>query len=177
MKKVTKILSLGILFLFACTLQLSAQKCKFNYNKTDPFTGEATKGISFKVKPKEIAYGIMGFNKVGNTYHFELNNLSCWGDLRIIIQKGDPILIKLSNGEMITVTSKDEIRPTALANVGGGVTSRYTGLYDIDAVSLQKIAENPPTFIRIQIGSKVYNEEFSSGLGKQIAQAAACILQ
>jgi hypothetical protein len=172
MKKVTKILSLGILFLFVSTLHLSAQKCKFDYNKTDPFSGEATKGISFNIKPKELYFGIMGFSKAGNIYHFELINTTFQGDLRIIIQKGDQILLKLSNGEMITLISKDEIKPNALI-----FTTQYKGLYDIDAESLQKIAENPPTFIRIHIGSKVYNEEFSSGIGKKIAQAAACILQ
>ena len=137
MKQFSKILSLGILFLFVCTLQLSAQKCKFDYNKTDPITGESTKG---------------------NT------------------QKGDPIVFKLSNGEVITVSALDEFLPTAQATQNGIITV-YQGKYRIDAATLQKIAESAPTFVRMNIESKVYEKEINAKTGKQISEAATCILQ
>jgi hypothetical protein len=40
MKKHTQILSLGVLLLFVCTLQLSAQNCTFSKDETDKFSGD-----------------------------------------------------------------------------------------------------------------------------------------
>jgi len=175
MKLVTKILSLGIIFLFVSTLQLSAQKCKYDYNKTDPITGETTKKTSFSILPKGTTFGKMSFHKIGTTYHFQMD-ISCTGELKEIVEKGDKITLKLSNGEIITFTSQDDIKPVYNVSPGLVVTSRYTVAYDIDVESLQQITEFLPTFIRINIGTKVYDEQIASGIGKKIAQAAECIL-
>jgi len=170
MKKTTQILSLGILFLFA-TLSLSAQKCKFDYNKKDPITGEASKGNTAAI----ARYWKLGFNRTGDNYHVGMY-LAYIGNLRERIQKGDPIMLKLSNGEIVTINAQDEFLPTQQATTTA-IYSQYLGKYDIDTITLQKIAENPPTFIRMNIESKVYEKEINSKTGKQIAQAARCILQ
>jgi hypothetical protein len=171
MKKITQILGLGILFLFVTTLSLSAQKCKYDYNRADPITGEASKGNTFAL---HTAWK-MGFNKTGDTY-FTGMLLRCSGNLREIIQKGDPISFKLSNGEVITITAQDEFLPAAQATQYGIVTV-YTGKYSIDAATLQKMAENPPTYVRMNIESKVYEKEIAAKAGKKISEAARCILQ
>jgi len=169
MKKTTQILGLGILFLFATTLSLSAQKCKYDYNKKDPITDEVTKKITFK----PVYYIQMSFNKIGETYFSEML-LAYTGNIRDIIQKGDPIVFKLSNGEVVTINSQDEFVPSVQVTQTGFI-SRYKATYDIDAATLQKIAENPPTFFRMNIGSKVEEKEIKNG--KKISEAARCILQ
>jgi hypothetical protein len=173
MKQTTKTLTLGILFFFAFSMQLSAQKCKYDYDKKDPFTGEMSKGNTFKIDNNNW---IMGFNKIGDIYYARLE-LYCTGNVREFIQKGDPINFKLSNGEVVTIFAQDEVIPVAEAIPGAGVRSIYTGKYSIDSVSLQKIAENPPTFVRMNIESKVYEKEISAKDGKKIVAAAVCILQ
>jgi len=179
MKKITQILGLGILFLFATTLSLSAQKCKFDYNKKDPITGEATKGNTVTIS--KIVFVAtnnynwkLGFHRAGDSYHVGVS-LEGYGNFRERIQKGDPITFVLSNGEIVTINSQDEFLPTARA--AQVVVTEYKGKYDIDVAALQKIAENPPTFIRMNVESKVYEKEINSATGKQIAQAARCILQ
>jgi len=179
MKKITKILSLGILFLFVCTLHLSAQKCKFDYNKKDPITGEATKGNTFTISTGGGGFTAappvkMGFNKAGDTYSAGMF-IRYYGNMRDIIQKGDPLVFKLSNGDVVTLTALEEYLPTAYASQV--VVSVYQAQYSIDVPTLQKIAENPPIFLRINIGNMRYEKEISSNVGKQISQAAACILQ
>jgi len=175
MKKGTKILSLGILFLFVCTLSLSAQKCKFSTQK-DKVTGKIKKWNSIKFLPKGTINGSqISFIKTDTTYHFEMFIISK-GNFREPIQKGDPIVIKLSNEEEITLTSIDEFKPTSQI-LDGLVTYRYKGLYEIDAVLLKKIAEFQPTIISIFIGDKVYTDELSSKTGLKFSEGAACILQ
>ena len=171
MKKITQILGLGILFLFVTTLSLSAQKCKYAYNKIDPLTGEETKGTTFR----PIYYCQMSFNKIGETYYVEMA-IGDQGNIRDIIQKGDPVIFKLSNGEIVTITSQDEYIPMAYASTAA-ITTRYKAQYDIDSTILQKIAANPPIFFRMNIGSKVEQKEISAKDGKKISEAARCILQ
>ena len=176
MKKITTILTLGFLFLFATTLSLSAQKCKYDYNKADPITGEATKGNSFSVWSFMGMSGwSLGFNKIGDTYYTGMF-LRCSGNVREFIKKGDPITLKLSNGEVITINAQDEFLPVAQATQNGVVTT-YNGKYNIDETILQKIAASAPTFIRMTIESKVYEREISAKDGKKASEAARCILQ
>jgi hypothetical protein len=178
MKQISKILTLGILFLFVCTLQLTAQKCKFEINRTDPITGEATKGNSFWISKGGQGFTVappvkMGFNRAGDSFFVGMF-IRYHGNMREVIQKGDPIAFKLSNGEVVTIRSQDDFLPTAHA--AQVVVSTYQAIYDIDAATLQKIADNPPTYIRISIGNKVYEKELPAKTGKQIADAARCIL-
>jgi len=176
MKKITKILSLGILFLFAFSLQLSAQKCKYDYNKKDPITGEETKGSTFNVSTfMGISNWKMSVNKMGNTYYIG-NILNVSGNVREIIKKGETVAFKLSNGEVVTLYAQDDFLPVQQATQNG-VYTQFTSKYGIDAETLQKIAENMPTFIRLNAESKVYEKEIPAKLGKQISQAAKCIQQ
>jgi hypothetical protein len=117
----------------------------------------------------------MGFNRKGDNYHLGMV-ISYRLSTREFIQKGDPIIFKLSNGEVVTVYSLDEYSPVAQANQGV-IFSMYNGRYGIDAATIQKLAESPPTFVRMNIGSMVFEKEIAAKNGKEISQAAACILQ
>jgi hypothetical protein len=180
MKKITKILTLGILFLFVFTLQLSAQKCKYDYNKKDPITDEATKGNTITLSTFAGGFSVgpackIGFNRKGDSFHLGML-ITYRLSTREYIQKGDPIVFKLSNGDVVTVYSQDEYSPVAQASQGV-IFSQYFAKYSLDASTLQKIAENAPTFVRINIGSMVFEKEIAAKNGKEISQAAACILQ
>jgi len=176
MKKII-ILSLGILFLFAGAGQLSAQKCKFDIDKKDPFTGVATKGILLGIKSNSWSTGIeIGFNKTGDAYFVNIK-LTYTGTMRESIPKNAPFMIKLSNGETITIYSQTEYLPELVGSLGS-VFAVYVAQYDIDANSIQKIAELIPTFFRINLdNNKAYDLEIDSKDKKKITNAAICILQ
>jgi hypothetical protein len=157
MKKITQILCLGILFLFVTTLSLFAQKCKYKYNQIDPITGNVTKGVLFNLK----LFWEIGFCKIGEAYHLKME-IDPWGALKDNLLKGDPFIFKLSNGEVITINAQEEIKP-----IWEVYRTIYKGKYDIDVASLQKIAENPPTFIRLNIGSNEYEQVISATDGKK----------
>jgi len=177
MKQVTKILSLGILFLFVCTLHLSAQKCKYDYNTTDPITSEVKKKNKVFINNyngTNIPLGEVGFEKINENYFLTSRNV-IYGQLtKEILPKNEPLTMKLSNGEVITVYSQEECIP--VEQIVQSIETSYTRKFDIDAATLKKIANNPPTFIRANLGSRVYERELGKK-GIQIAQAAACILQ
>jgi len=182
MKKITKILTLGILFLFATTLSLSAQKCKYDYNKKDPITGETTKRIGLNIESKLMVIGTgiiyranIGFNKTGETFSVDVE-LCYTGNLRESILKSDPFILKLSNGETVTIYPQSDFLPAAMANQNG-VYTQYKAKYDIDAASVQKIAESAPIFLRLNLESRVYDRELDNKDKQKFMNAARCILQ
>jgi hypothetical protein len=179
MKQIFKITTLGILFFFVCTLQLSAQKCKFAYSKTDPISGEMTKGNMLTISVMTY-YWKIGFNRIGDSFDLGMF-IRISTTAREILQKGDPLILRLANGEIITINSIDEFLPSAQVSGAGTTSARilteYRGKFYIDAASLQKIADSPPTFIRMNIESKVYEKEITAKDGKKVSQAARCILQ
>ena len=175
MNRITKVLTLGILFLFAFSMQISAQKCKYDYEKKDPITGEATKGSVQTIQPgRFVPLWQIGIHKIGDAY-FVSNLYRCLGVAQDILKKGDQIIFKLSNGEIVALIAQDECLP--IAKTPGEILTEYLSKYNIDAAILQKIANNPPTYVRLNIERKVYEKEIPAKDGKKVAQAAACILQ
>jgi len=178
MKKTTKILTLGILFLFVFTLQLSAQKCKFDTNTIDPITNEVKKKNKVFINNyngTNKPLGEIGFEKINENYFLVSRNV-IYGQLtKEILPKNEPFKMKLSNGEIVTVYSQEECIP--VEQIVQSIETSYIRKFDIDVATLRKIAENPPTFIHANLGSRVYEREISSKIGQKIANAAACILQ
>jgi len=186
MKHITKILGLGILFLFFATMQISAQKCKFDYEKNDPFTGEITKGISLEVKEKTSMPSVTHAGKPFR-YNFIVNRLGdnffidadiyFGGNVRELIRKGEPFILKLSNGETISLTAQDDVVPIAIGQPSGGFWTQYKAKYSIDAVTLQKLSTFTPTLFRFSLEGKNYDREVDSKEQKKFTQATTCILQ
>jgi len=165
--------SLVILFLLVCsTLQLSAQKCKFDYDKKDPLTGEVTKGNTFKVK----IFWHLGFNKIGNKYFVSMLVYGA-GNIREIITPANTLIFKLANGEIITLNANDNFYPIAQATQGGIVTT-YSAKYDISEENLQKITASPLVYAKVEVGSLPPTDaEFNVKKGTEFQNKAKCILQ
>lgn len=182
MKQLTKILGLGILFLFLASMQLSAQKCKYDYDKKDPITGEISKGIAVAIElkgsyalPGNATKSEIGFNKNGETYFISFK-ITFFAHYKEFIRKGEPLMIKLSNGEFITINAQDEFIPSHAADQVGVYTT-YSANYNIDAVSFQKLTDSPPTFVRVNFENRIYDREITDKVQKKLYQAAKCILQ
>jgi hypothetical protein len=104
MNKITKILGLGILFLFAMTLSLSAQNCSFSKDETDKFTNarvlhtKRVNVISKAVKVKktytinkiemQIKYENNTY-RLSLTYHFYLGTTAANTNSKLILLLSD----------------------------------------------------------------------------------------
>jgi hypothetical protein len=185
MRQITKILGLGIVFLFLNSMQLSAQKCKFDYEKNDPFTGEVTKGISLEIREKasmpSVTHSGKPFrynfivNRLGDKYFIDVD-IYFGGNVRELIRKGEPFIFKLSNGETISLTAQEDVVPIAIGQPSGGIWTQYKAKYSIDAETLQRLSTFSPTHFRFSLEGKNYDRELASKEQKKFTQAAACIL-
>ena len=184
MKTLTKILGIGVLLFVIGIGQLSAQKCKFDYEKKDQITNEQSKGLTFVISAGSMFYTIerpmqwkLELHRVGNTYSISMF-ATLGGNVRSIVTPENTMIFKLANGEIITIHAKDNYPPDAHINPNSNnIISIYNTKYDISAEDMQKIAASTLVYIRVGIGGNNYDYDFNAKKGAEFQNKAKCILQ
>jgi hypothetical protein len=171
MRTYIKILGIIISFLAISSLT-QAQKCKYDYQKTDEITGKAVKGISVDLNSDwEIT-----LHKEDNSYCLELRFEKAAGQLTEDLEKGSPLVLKLANGDLINLVSKEKITPKAELS-GIVVVVVYRIKYDISPEDIQKMSEQMLTYGRIEIQNTTFDISVKEKEAAKFKQAAVCILQ
>lgn len=180
--------SFGIFFLVIfMTLNLSnvkaQKKCRFDYDKTDEFTGEVKKGNTspiFPATPLSHEYWYLGLNRTGNNYHIG-NLLQLNGEFNVFLEKGDSLMLKLNNNEIITCYANDRTSPVTKARVDANnqpvITSVYKSNYDVSLENMEKLTKSEVIYIRMNVGDKVYERKLKMKFGKKILHNATCIMK
>jgi hypothetical protein len=186
MKSTIKIFVFAMLSIFTVT-QAYSQKCKYDIDKTDPFTGQNTKGITVKINN----WFFFGFNKNGSNYDLGLlAALSYTGNS----MKGDSIILKVVNeqnpsGIFLTLYSVADVKPTLQAatntqyyySTGSSTSTMYGSYriqYEITEQQLELLSSGLVTDIRLFIGDKdFYVLDLKKKISESIRQAVICILR
>ena len=168
-KTITLLLSIALTSGFA-------QKCKYDVETTDAFTGKKTVGISAKL-PKGA---LIGFNLASDKYWVGLY-IEFFGEKNEKIAMGDSLLLRLGNGEIITLYTNQESAPTSYI-VGQGtayanVKSYYKPDYNTDAATLTKISLNPVTDLKFYMGINNLAISVDEKFREKIMKAAGCIIK
>jgi hypothetical protein len=167
--------------------QAYSQKCKYDFDKTDPFTGENTKGITVKINNGFF----FGFNKVGNIYDLGLLVTLSYTENSM---KGDSIILKIVNeqnpsGTLLTLYSIADVKPTlqSATNVQyyystGSATSTLYGnyriKYELTKQQLELLSSGLVTDIRFYIGGKdFYILDIKKKVSETLRQSVVCILR
>jgi hypothetical protein len=183
MRRLTQILSLGVLLLVVSIGQISAQKCKFDYEKKDQITGEVTKKSTFAIIATVPFYTIerplkwkLDINRVGNKYCIGVF-LDLAGSVRNPITPESTLIFKLANGEIITLYANDTYFSTSHIIQDSKVVSLYDAKYDISEEDMQKMAASPIVYVKMGVGGRDYDYEFKDKKGADFQNKANCILQ
>ncbi len=166
---------LSILFVTCIALTIQAQKCKFDFEKKDPFTGKTTIGITATL---EKAWKI-GFNRSENDYLIGLA-INFAGVKEGIINKGDTLMIALENGEPIILIASDKALPTSDVVGSGGyeqIQTWYQPRYIPNSEQMRQFSLEKVIAIRVYFGTVWYMIEISSKNAEKIIKAASCILK
>jgi hypothetical protein len=174
MTKTVKLLGISLLFMLAASISYG-QKCKYDYEKNDAFTGEHSKGNSFKIN----RFWYLGLNKLGDNYHVGLH-IQLNGTKNLYLEKGDSLMFKMANGESVILYSRDRYAPQeqAYATTSSvGITSTYRAIYDISIEDLYLLKTSLITHVRLNISSLGYQTEIKEKEAKKFQQNADCIMQ
>src|SRR5579872_2779034 len=135
-----KVSFLAILIL-AASLSFS-QNCKFDFDKTDPFTNVKTQRISVRGN----MFFSMAFYRQNDDYRVE-SYLSMNDAQTFVVPVGSKLDIKLTNGKIISIQNLVAAQP-ASSMLGSLVITNYSMSYKISKEDLGQIAANGISFIR-----------------------------
>ncbi len=169
MGKSIKIFSL-IIFLTAMSLTSFSQKCRYDYQKTDPISGAMTRGKTFIVN----LWWQLGFNQNGDNYFVNMVAVLD-GNVRVIGLQGDSITFKLADNKLVSIYAKEEYVPTAQATQTG-VISRYIATYNVSKETMEELASSPIVFMRMHIGTLTYDKKCSENEGERFQRMINCML-
>jgi len=166
----------GIIILLLLTCSLSyGQKCNYDYEKSDPFTGKKMVGIKTTIS---WAWKMI-LNKSDENYSISLF-VNFPGVKEEIIQKGDTLMLALDGAEPVIFIAQADAQPQSNV-VGSGSSSNiqtfYTAFYEADIDKLNQISQNIVTACRIYFGELHYTVNVKKRNGKKIMKAARCIQQ
>jgi len=168
-----KILLITVLSCFIFTLQ--AQKCKYDYEKTDPFTGKSGKGI---VETLENSWKIE-LNKTDQDFFIALH-LRFAGISNDIINVGDTLMIAIENGKPLILKSLTKVTPISDAVQvydRAVIQSFYTPTYQATLEQINQLAVSNITSIKIYFNDKWYSLDIETKKAKKIVKAANCMLK
>ncbi|MBL7932111.1 MAG: hypothetical protein JNL60_09415 [Bacteroidia bacterium] len=158
------------LFLFVLFCQTSfAQKCKFDYDKADPFTGKRT----FSIKP-DLARG-WGMAIISTAGNYDISISVIVGGLtKNVINKGDTLLMALEGDLPLILKANAEYLPVSNA-AGSTVYTSYTASYSITKADLLRLSQKSMRALRMYVGVNAFNVEVKEKNAEKIAKAAACM--
>ncbi len=160
------------ILLFSCTIMGISAQCKFDYDKTDPFTKEKEQRINFKVN---AIFGMALYHK-GDQYRIE-SYINMPGKQSFIVPVGHKLNVKLANGKVLTLLNTAEAAPKVDATQYE-IYSSYAMSYSITAEQYKEIvAGGGIAFIRTWLQEQnYYDYEFKNKETEKTASAAACIV-
>jgi hypothetical protein len=149
-----------------------AQKCKYDFDKKDPITGERIRRNMHNIN----LWAKMALYRANDDIRFELN-LAKGGEDNFSIPIGSKIFIKLEDESILELKSANKAVPVSFVT-GNQVATSFAISYYISKEQMQKIATNGITFIKAMlIGEVSVNYEINKRKSKKIKKSAFCIVQ
>lgn len=161
-----------LVLVLMCTADvIHAQNCKFDLDKTDPFTNEKEQRISYRYN----VYFRFSFYHKGADYRIQ-SSVSMPGEQKFNLPEGSKIDIKLNDGNKITLNSDNEVLPAPYIDKEQ-VYSAYEMTYRITQDQVAQIADSGILLIRTWLkGDSYYDYEMKKKESEKVQFNAGCIL-
>jgi len=168
----TKILSITLILFALYIIPAQAQKCKCQFDKKDPITGERIRRDFHNIN----LWAKFAFYRANDDLRFELN-FARNGEDNFYIPIGTKIYIKLGNEEILELKSANEAKPQSFI-AGNQVATSFAISYFITKEQMKNISDSGITYLKAMIDDELsMNYEIKSNKNKKIMSSAQCILQ
>ncbi|MCK9208428.1 MAG: hypothetical protein M0P66_15050 [Salinivirgaceae bacterium] len=162
--------------LFVLTIMLimpaQAQKCKLDFDKKDPITGERVRRSYININ----MWAKMALYRANDDLRFELS-FARGGEDNFAIPAGSKVYIKLGDESILELVSANEALPVSFVN-GNQVATSFAISYYITKEQMQQIGKFGIVFIKAAVINDITaNYEVKKKKNKKITQSALCISQ
>jgi len=151
-------------------------KCKYDIDKVDEFSGEAVKETFLSYY---MGAAVLGFRKTGSNYFIDFK-VRWNGNKTEPVKKGDELMFKLNNGEVLKVLCSKNASPNnkiQATSYSASVCTDYAIEYSCTKEELQNLVNAPPTAIKLDLTGDAVQFTFNSREQKKISEVAYCITQ
>lgn len=175
MKPKNIIIGLSLAFTVTAS-QVYAQKCKYEYQKTDELTGKTSKAILYEVSDELT----LRFKENAGAYscdmliYFKATSETV-GFANPFVEKGDSIAFKLNTGEIICLYAEKQIKPSVQQKTFS-VYFLYDSAFPISRDLLEKLSGSTVTYIRSYLDKKIYDGRLKEKSSKKLQETIKCIL-
>ena len=163
-------LLLILVITFAVSIEASGQKCKYDFDKKDPMTGDRVRRCEISIKN----YFIVNYYRKADTLRVELN-VRFLGERNFIVPKGNTIDFKLNDGPILKLASAQDAAPVSYVAANQIMTS-FAMTYYCTKEELQKIAEKGFSAVSSKIGDETITYEVKEKDIIRSAEKAKCML-
>lgn len=166
--------------LISCS-NASAQKCKYISEEIDAFTGEIVKANAIMLNPIFGSKGMWNLflKRKGEDFFIEIY-LKINDDLNTNLNKGDSIMFKLSNDEIVTCYADEKFSPVnqvVNSSESSKIITKYKPTYKISYENLKLFEKLSVTAIRMNVSEIIYQKELKEKKSKILMHNAICIMK
>ena len=163
-----------LLLWVSLSVSVLAQKkldCKFEVDKTDA-SGAPIRKIKTKLNGTDVFYIIISRNDTTYTL-----SLDFWisGTLKDVINKKDPVTIKLSGWQNLVLYNSQLVKPNM--HYDDQTWTEYTPEFPIRATDLERIKNLMPLTLNMKVGIEAVSREFIEKDVEKILDIIKCIMK
>lgn len=166
-----------LLSLFLCVPILSiAQKCKFDEEKNDPFSGGIFRLSAHKIGPMSWNWNFT-LEQNGDQYFISVRMLRS-GKMEDIYKTGQKIMLKLANGKVLELIADKDFPPGYAISSDGIIWTNYIPKFEVDKILMTELSSSPITDLKTTLGSQdILLPKITEKQSKNIAQTASCMIK
>jgi hypothetical protein len=168
--KAIKYLILSSIFILTFGEVVAQKKCKYSFDKEDPMTNERVRRNYVKGK----SYFKFAFYRKANDFRFE-TLIVFNGTQEFVVPKGQEIVVKLGNGDVIKGINADNATPNSYV-ANAAVMTNYSMSYIVSKEQMELMAKHGITVVSTKLGNKTYTLEFKEKALEKNKVKIACML-
>ncbi len=154
-----------------------AQKCKFDEDKKDPFTGSNMRVVAHKIGPPSWNWNF-SLEQNGGKFFISMRMLRA-GKMEDIYPTGRKIMLKLENGKILELTADKDFPPGyAVNSVDGTIWTNYIPKFEVDKAFITDLSSSAITDVKVTLGSQdIIVPKVGGKQTDRIMESAACLLK
>lgn len=161
---------LVVVFISIFSFQMHSQKCRYDFDKKDPMTEERVRRKRFTLK----SFLVLNLYRRGNDFRVEAE-VALAGEQNYSVEKGEEILLKLADGELLSLKAADTANPVSYVQ-GYQVATNYAISYNITEDEMIKISKQGIAVVRLNLAEQEITVESSKREIRKTKEGAICIL-
>lgn len=153
-----------------------AQKCKFDEDKKDPFSGSNHRLVAYKIGP--VSWNWKFFLEQNDNKFFISMRMLRGGKMDEIYPVGRKIMLKLQNGKILELTADQDFPPAYAVSSDGVIWTNYMPKFEVDKDFLTALSESPITDVKVTLGPQnILLPKVTEKQTERIQESATCLLK